>query len=307
MKNSNDKLSLDLAGRICDCPNVRVAASDKKHPCHKVVNEQNKLISVTDQRQRPEPWVGNLTSSKILFISSNPSINEDLSETGEIFPTFGESVEESAKFFIERFDQSRDQPWVSFNLPGVSNFLTLCRDGDYRSGTKNPKKSQPTWNNTHSRAKELLGENAHPNSDYAITEIVHCKSKDSIGVDEASSECVDRWLKEILLLSPAKIVILLGWKVRDYFAIPILGANSDFGKNKSYSKLTPRERVTRDIFISDYSGEKKIYLFNWHPTAPAMRKLSDVYGQSALGKLKQIINGEIEMPINTGELHNFLK
>jgi len=66
-----------LAQRISSCSAVADALMDAKHPCYKVVNEQTKLIDVEIKRQRPEPWMGAIASADLLFVSSNPSINED--------------------------------------------------------------------------------------------------------------------------------------------------------------------------------------------------------------------------------------
>jgi hypothetical protein len=186
-----------LAGAIASCTSVHEAIANPNHPCSKVVREQSKLIDVELKRQRPEPWMGGLAKADLLFVSSNPSINEDPYPLGEVFPTYEWSETDSADFFVNRCNPDSEKVKVTFGTDSQPNFLTLCYDGEYRSGVSNPKRPQPTWKNTHDRAVELLGADAHPHFNYAITEIVHCKSKDAIGVQEASSHCVQKWMNSI--------------------------------------------------------------------------------------------------------------
>jgi hypothetical protein len=285
-----------LAGRIASCPAVQAALENKEHSCHKVVHEQTKIISLEKFRQRPEPWMGGVESAKLLFVSSNPSINEDPFPLGEVFPTNEWSEQESADFFVDRCNPDKDPVSVSFSKNGEPNFLTLCHDGEYRSGVSNPKRPQPTWKNTHDRAKELIGETAHPHFDYAITEIVHCKSKDARGVEEASRFCTDKWMESIFNISPATVVILLGSKVRDFYAIPVLGAASSFGQWAGYDNLTQEERALRDIFVENIGGKDRIFVFNWHPTFAGLRVYEKVYGERLVNWLTSVIAGKTIVP-----------
>ena len=285
-----------LAGQIASCPSVQDALKNSEHPCRKVVHEQSKIISLEINRQRPEPWMGGIGTAKLLFISSNPSINEDPFPLGEVFPTFEWSEQDSADFFVDRCNPDKVPVSISFNKSGEHNFLTLCHDGEYRSGISNPKRPQPTWKNTHDRAKELLGEIAHPHFNYAITEIVHCKSKDAKGVEEASKFCTDNWMDAVFKLSPATVVILLGSKVRDFYAIPILGVPSDFGQWAGYESLTQEERALRDIFVEKIGGKDRIFVFNWHPTFAGLRIYKKVYGETLVNWLTSVIEEKTVVP-----------
>lgn len=172
---------LELATAICSCPEVGRALESRSHPCRSVVFEQNRIISIELDRQRPEPWVGTLSKARLLFLSSNPSISEDPGEEREDFPTYRWQPDVAGSFFVERFNQDHSPVHATFNYKGEPNFLTRSIDDKYRSGTEDPKRPQDTWRGTHDRAKELLGANCHPHTDYAITEIVHCKSKKPAG------------------------------------------------------------------------------------------------------------------------------
>lgn len=291
---------LSLAGEVCDCPQIREALESRGHPCRRVVATQG--LSA-ESRQRPEPWFGALGTARVLFISSNPSINEAEDKTGEIFPTSAWDRDDAARFFVNRISDSSDT-WVTFKHPTEPDFLTKCHDGEFRSGVNNPKQPQPTWRNTHIRAQELLGEMASPLTDYAITEVVHCKSRMGEGVDSAAKHCSELWMPRLLALTEAPVVILLGRHVRDNFALPILRAPSNFGRGEGYSSLTPMERCIRDTFVSAYGGRKRVFIFNWHPTAMKLRTLTKVYGSESVRFLGRISLGQVPVPASSAELHS---
>jgi hypothetical protein len=61
-------------------------------------------------------------------------------------------------------------------------------------------------------ATDLLGRAPVPGQDYALTEVVHCGSGVERGVDEALETCSSRYLKRVISLSPAKLLVLVGTK-----------------------------------------------------------------------------------------------
>lgn len=300
----------ELALNISSCCEISRAISNNHHPCFKVVSEQFPHISREDDRQRPEPWVGNLTKGKILFVSSNPSISLDPGNEREDFPSFKTNPEVAADFFVNRFNPQQTPVHATFNHPVEPNFLTRSLDGEYRSGTNKPKQPQATWQRTHKIAMELLGPNCHPHWDYAMTEIVHCKSKGARGVQQASLKCIDKWLKQIINLSSANVVILLGKYVRDFFAIQKLNFDSSFGsdQDKIYKKLTTQSRALRDIKISDFSGSNKLYIFRFHPThAISPNTFKDMFGANIFAWLQDVTKLIEKVPPNGKELEKQLK
>ena len=157
---------------------------------------------------------------------------------------------------------------------------------------------------------ELLGESAHPHEDYALTEIIHCKSKDGKGVvAKASSFCVTKWMSEIFELSPAKVVIVFGGKVRDQFAKPFLQAPDNFGLDTNYEKLSQLQRSTRDIIWTDFGGKSRIVVFNWHPTAyksDSSKILKEVYGERVVNWLSSLITRGAAVPNSNEELKEII-
>jgi len=298
----------NLAREIASCASVSEALLSTSHPCSKVVREQDKLISVEIKRQRPEPWFGNLEQAKLLFVSSNPSINEDPYPLGEVFPTYEWSEDESANFFVNRCNQDKNPPYVTFKDSKHANFSTLCHDGEYRG--KGGEKNQPvdTWLGIHMRAMEILGPDCHPHFDYALTEVVKCKSKSEMGVKSASAKCKDMWMSRVLNASTAQVIVVIGAKSRDNFAHKIEGIPSDFGTNpKTYAQLSTHARALRDIKISNFGGKARVYVYNWLPTSyipekKEMLQLKRVYGERVVNWLSDVAHARTEVPKTNEEL-----
>jgi len=81
----------NLLHEITNCPNIEKARLDANHPCHKIVNTQPR-----DNFQLPEPWNGNIVDAPILFISSNPSFDDN-----EYYPTTEWKKEVIEDFFCK--------------------------------------------------------------------------------------------------------------------------------------------------------------------------------------------------------------
>jgi hypothetical protein len=177
---------------ISNCSELR-RATNSSHPCHRIVNCQ----AGSEEFQLPEPWTGHLSSAPILFISSNPSINEE-----EAYPTTLWNNNVVTDFFEYRFDVNR--PWTK-----NGRYVLLKDRRTYNTHWVR------FWASVRKRAEELLGRAASPGQDYAITEVVHCKSRAETGVSEALSTCSEKWLEPILENSAANIVVLLGNRARD--------------------------------------------------------------------------------------------
>ena len=151
------------------------------HPCSTIVSLQS-----GDERHVPEPWCGHIDTAPILFVSSNPSISEV-----ERFPTPSWSPEDTADFFERRFDA--DAGHIS---PRAYNRVRF-------------------WSSVRARAREILGRDATPGTDFALTEVVHCKSRQEKGVAAAMSTCAERWLRPVLVQSGAVVVVLLGKRAQE--------------------------------------------------------------------------------------------
>ncbi|MCR4801013.1 MAG: uracil-DNA glycosylase family protein [Bacteroidales bacterium] len=165
-------------------------------PCHKFNNPCNQLA---------EPWNGHLSKAKIMFIGPNPSIDCD-----EIFPTDKWSDEEIADFFDNRFvngkkltSNKRDSVRYWNSLITYTNMINELKGNCYYKG----RLAKATKNN---------GWDYSVLDPYVVsTEIVHCKSKEAYGFEDARCKCSDMWMANILNLFKGKLIVVLGKKAKD--------------------------------------------------------------------------------------------
>jgi hypothetical protein len=148
-------------------------------------------IGSIEDHQVPEPWSGRIGSAPLLFISSNPSIS-----VKEEYPRWAWPDEWVEDYFQNRFCEGRKH-WI------IEGKRTLLRNGEYGRSTA-------FWAAVQQRAMELLGADTQPGIDYALTEMVHCKSKQETGVREALDHCVERYLQPVLGISGVKVLVVLG-------------------------------------------------------------------------------------------------
>lgn len=199
------------------------------HPCSKIVHVQNS--SSFDDYQVPEPWCGNIIDAPILFISSNPAISSK-----DIFPTGKWMDDDITDFFENRFGGGK-QEWTR------NGTKALDKNGTYMKATS-------FWASVRQRAIELLKREVNPGLDYALTEVVHCKSKQEIGVTEATEFCVNRYFNQILSLSGALVIVVLGKHARTAVQ----------NKYKIANNLTMVGPI-------EFNGRKRIITFLPHPNA----------------------------------------
>lgn len=227
-----------LIGSICSCPNIARAISDPEHPCRRVVHAQAEQDLAA--RQTPEPWSGALERAPVLFVSSNPSISRR-----EMFPTGAWSGAEQVDFFSGRFDETQGRPaWIR------GGTKTLFTDQTYSTAVM-------FLGSVRIRAEELLKRPATPGVDYCMTEVVHCKSPEEVGVPEAARTCSGLWLDRILALSVARVVVSLG-----------VHAAAEFGRRIGG---VPDGRVTEPL---ELAGRMRRVVFMPHPNARGPRRFS---------------------------------
>jgi uracil-DNA glycosylase len=105
----------------------------------------------------------------------------------------------------------------------------------------------------------LLGRNAIPGIDFALAEVVHCKSGNRIGVPEAVHECARRYLTQVLNMSAATVVVFVGKyaaeRVREFFAI---------------------RGISRMVGPSIVAGQRRLLLFLDAPVSSKRRILTGV-------------------------------
>lgn len=244
----------NLLREIVHCDNVEkcLFGQNEGHLCYSIVQSQG-VVSL-DNFQVPEPWNGNIVSAPILFLSSNPSISEI-----EDYPYWGWQDDLIEDFFTHRFGGGR-KDWVR------GGKYALRRDGSYLPAT-------PFWSEVMNRATEILGRQANPGIDFAITEIVHCKSRSNIGVDNAIGECSNRYLLRVLGVSNSNILACIGKKVGSL-------VREAMRVKKDVRSIGPRVVADRE----------RLVLFLNAPGSSEPRVLEKVFSHEEIGEIRSFVN-----------------
>ncbi|VXD13013.1 uracil-DNA glycosylase family protein [Planktothrix paucivesiculata] len=242
-----DKTLLD---EIVNCSHAQQCLGDSsaENPCRAIVEYQNTLS--LQKFQVPEPWSGQIEKAPILFLSSNPSIGGD-----EVYPTWDWSSREVHDYFNHRFGGG-DKTWI---LDGTKSLRT---DGTYSRATQ-------FWAAVRQRAIELLQRDVIPGFDYALTEIVHCKSRNESGVEQAQEQCVQTYLRRILELAKARVIVVLGARARQVI-------QREF-------EIPPEKLLSESIEIG---GNQRLFTFLPHPNARGERSFAKCLQNDELERLR---------------------
>ena len=238
-------LLLEIAG----CPEIGDAHQDSGHPCHAVVAFQRLRFGDKHVWQPPTPWVGRIERAPILFIGSNPNIAGT-----EYYPSQDWADEQLIEFFDCAFNDVQ------------------IRDGKHaRQADESWGPWVRTWASAKKRAEELLQRQAVPGDDYAMTEIVHCRSQNETGVDAARSRCADSYLDRTLGLSAAQVIVAFGAHTASW--------------------LRGRWRLDTGRLVSEieFAGKMRLVAFLPHPTGRARSKTFSGVMPEHLDRLRQAL------------------
>ena len=233
---------------ITHCPNVALCRSgDASHPCYTIVNSQH---AAAGEFQLPEPWRGEIDKARLLFVGSNPSIGDD-------------------RFSLE--SSSEEQIWESQHLAFGGGSRPYVLDGTKTTHADGSAgHNVPYWSSIRARAHELMP-SAVPGTDYAITEVVHCKSKGEEGVLEAAQTCYGTHMASVFSVSAAPVVVVLGKVAREQ----LLGAGAEIPSSPLEMELGGRARSV--VFLP-------------HPNARGDEKsLAAHYSAADLDKLRALL------------------
>jgi len=235
----NDRVLIQIAR----CALADPRSAQDRGPCTSIVSAQG--TKAVTKYQVPEPWRGNIESTPLLFISSNPSHYPD-----------------------------DDCPrWSATDHDIIHYFRNFPRDFP-RNVDRNGRKSSravPFWASIRARAAELYDRKATtivPGEDFALTEVVHCKSTHEHGARAASSECVRRHFASTMHLSPARVVVVLGDVARDALGL----------SQQSFPEVIP------------WYGPQRLLVWLPHPNARKKRTFRSVYGPETLAHMNAKLN-----------------
>ncbi len=263
--NELEQNRLELLTDIAQCELAKRSVENPSHidSCSKIVRVQS--AANWDSFQIPEPWSGDIVHAPILFFSSNPSISVmEAYPTGLCDPSFLHS------YFSDRFNGY----WI--------------KDGRF------PRNADPSngefgaavryWSGIRNRATEILGNPSVPGRDYALSEIVHCKSKNESGVSEAVAVCAERYLRRLLRCSGAVLIVLVGKKVQEHW-------NSLSGRLSSTETqslpLVPDRNGTR---VQTIEGRKRVVAYLGHPTGPEKKRISHWLTPEKLVEIRALLS-----------------
>lgn len=234
----------ELLRAITYCPEIPKARADANHRCHEIV-----CFQWADAFQAPEPWRGHIDTALILFVSSNPGFRK-----GPAFPPADWATERIAEYY----------------------------EGEFAKVVASAGNQVPFWSAIHSIAAAIYGHEVVAGKDYALTEIVHCKSTGEKGVNKAQPFCPNKWLDLVMEQSGAKIIVLLGRHARDHCA--------------ARWRLNKSERVKFGVPVA---GRERAIVILPHPNAREERKVEVLVTPEQLRRLQELLpdaeRGEIEV------------
>jgi|HubBroStandDraft_4_1064222.scaffolds.fasta_scaffold00001_7 hypothetical protein len=234
---------------IAYCKNVALCQhGDASHPCATIVRSQH--VSDNDF-QLPEPWRGQIDKARILFLGSNPSIGDD-------------------RYALQTSTQ--EEVWESQQLAfGGGSRAYIVGGTKTTKPDGSPDRNVRYWSCIQARARELMP-NAIPGQDYAISEVVHCKSTEEEGVREAAQTCYDMHMAGVFSAAIAIVVVVLGKVARDR----ILGANATVPPSPLKVELGNRMRTLLFLPHPNDRGPKKSLAAHYScADLDALRRLVD--------------------------------
>ncbi len=231
-RSSKKRLALEIAR--CAVVEAVLRADPAAAACRAVVEYQRCEPAL---RWVPEPWSGHLAEAAILLVSSNPGSGKPNDSHSLDQITASSSDDEILHSFDDAFD---DGPW-----PGVADGVYL-RDRDGIRG-----KYVRYWGWAMSIAEELLQRPPRPGLDYALTELVHCSSRDEVGVWDAVTDCVPRYFERVMATAPAPVVLVVGAVAREMVRV-------------TYPELNP---VDGRVVTGVLGGRNRLIAYGPHPSA----------------------------------------
>ena len=238
-------------------------------PCQTVVLSQTSLDPAARERvwrrkhHLPEPWVGHLEEAPILFLSSNPFLVRDYNDQSVEPPPaplrelHGKTIDQHPS--LGRPFEAPRADWDDAQL--IDKFESLFDVWTDEPGTRlydetgglGPKSRY--WVAASTVASQVLNRRAVPGTHYALTEVVRCKSPKEKGVGTAVKECVPQYLKKTLVLSPARLLVVMGRSAR--LVIRRLTQYAEFGPISPPLTIAGIDRIV--VFLAHPSSSKSKY------------------------------------------------
>lgn len=256
---------------ISRCQVMVATLNGEQTPCEKVVLCQCPTLEPEDRRRvwerkhhLPVPWVGHIEEAPLLILSSNPFVRRSYDgspapppqEELDAFrgatiaehPSLGRPFEAPKAEWKD--EQIVDKGEAMFDVWTEPTGRRAYIDKDGNLGDESPY-----WKAAYAFASSMFDAPARPGVDYALTEIVRCKSPDEEGVEKATNECVGNYLDDTLRLSPAPVVAVFGRRARQ--VVRGLTGYADYGPVTPTFPLAGRDRTF--VFLGHPNARKPKY------------------------------------------------
>ena len=188
------------------------------------------------------------------------SLESDIREPGsgqpldsaEDYPRASSTDHTIVEFQGRRFDQTL--PHHSSTTVAVSKRTgTMPR---FQSSSGPPCNAEPKNSRT----------DADPSVNYVMTEVVHCKSKNEVGVPQAAGTCAKRYLNDLLALTNAPVVA-------------VVGRQSHGCLNDALGLGLPEPPY---ITQKELGGVVRHLVFVWHPASfRSAKTITGLYGEKS--------------------------
>ena len=259
MADQNDEKMTEaekLCNEIARCENVMKyfntmdEAGRKSNPCCDIIESQDKILN---NFQIPEPWAGYIDKAPLLFLGSNPSIDE---QNNEKYPIYG-NIDNSLQFEKEDTSKVKLLNFYNKRLNDLNEETNQEKKKKKENQEKEKKKAlAPYWNEAKKVAQYLYNDSKIVHGCYyALSEVVHCKSKKQIGVEKALNKCSENYLTGILQKSPAKVVVVFGDHAKNTLLYLLLNNNLN-NQNKDekqyYKNIILKSNTYLNLKIIEY-------------------------------------------------------
>ncbi len=269
--DSTSSLLLEIARcPIIDAWYAADSTEREKNSCNEIISYQvkNPEFNAVERKefQAPEPWRGHLKRAPLLFVSSNPSIGPAKS--------IGHwNDADLVSFHDGSFDREESNSCGGSVVDGAY----IRNDGGSRG------KYIRFWGAILNIARELMPSEkvAIPGTDYALTEVVHCKSRGEKGVNGrkgAVKPCSELYLERIVTESEACVIVVLGNAARWAMTWVFKNLGALVNEPPEWGKVCGPTIV---------AGRERYVVFMPHPNARTQRTFAAIVKQHDIEQLKQ--------------------
>ena len=238
-----------LIWKIVDCGLTYCPLSS--HVCNPLYLSQG--CKSIDDFHIPEPWNGDIENAPILFVSLNPGFTP-----GELYPRLGYSGWTKPALSGVVFDNGKVEDFFENRFDPAAGYVTHANGSKFaikmENGNIEPLKGRSYWGYVKSIADKILGRKSNIGKDFAITELVHCKSKSIKIIPKAChDDCMQKHLDDVLAVANnMQYLVVVGAETRKRVA-KHFGMQQPIAKYKWY-QLPINHHMVNVVFVDHNAG-----------------------------------------------------